>query len=62
MNDAEDKLKVLRHVLKTLRAEKNNMQREIFEIDNEIEYILLNIIDVQNQLHNKMEIEYETRI
>ena len=62
MNDAEDKLKVLRHVLKMLRAEKNQRQREIFEIDSRIEDILLNIIDIQNQLHNKMEIEYGTRI
>ena len=38
-DDAECVLNLLRHTLKMLRAEKNQKQREIFEIDSRIEDI-----------------------
>ena len=62
MNDAEDKLNLLKHNLKMLRAVKNQMQREIFEIDGLIEDILLKMSKILNQLRNEMEVEDGTRI
>ena len=61
-DDAECVLKLLRHALKMIRAKKNQKQREIFEIDRQIEGVLLKMFKIQNQLRDKSEVEDGTRI
>ena len=49
----ESELKPLQHELKMLRNARTHHQREIFEIDEKIQKVMIKITDLKNKLPKK---------